>query len=204
MIDTENLKVHIYDIIGALHTVHKELGAGVNEYCYQEALEIELLDRKIPFEREKSFHPTYKGHLLNAEYRVDFLCKGNVIVECKAVSAITPTHRAQLFNYMRLMRVSCGILVNFYPKFATIERYFYDEEESEIFTVDGKKLEERTVSAAELGREKKSCLQSCSSCFEIENEEGKQQGQLEKTTFSGVRANSPAGMRSAAELGRVP
>jgi len=38
-----------------------------------------LSDRGIPFEREKSFHPSYKGRPMNAEYRVDFLCKGDVI-----------------------------------------------------------------------------------------------------------------------------
>ena len=38
MIDADKLKQHVYDIIGALHAVHKELGPGVNEYCYQESL----------------------------------------------------------------------------------------------------------------------------------------------------------------------
>ena len=79
MVDAEKLKAHVYDIVGALHAVHDELGAGVNEYCYQEALGMELSDRGIPFEREKSFHPSYKGRPMNAEYRVDFLCKGDVI-----------------------------------------------------------------------------------------------------------------------------
>ena len=49
--------------------------------------------------------------------------KSDVIVECKAVSVLTSTHRAQLFNYMRLLEMPCGIIVNFYPKFATIERF---------------------------------------------------------------------------------
>ena len=137
MKDIAELKKHIYDIVGALHTVHGELGPGINEYCYQEAFAMELSDRGIPFEREKTFHPCYKGNTMNAEYRIDFLCKGDVIVECKAVSVLTPTHRAQLFNYMRLRKIPCGIIVNFYPKFATIERYFYDIKNHEILTSDG-------------------------------------------------------------------
>ncbi|MBR4651914.1 MAG: GxxExxY protein [Kiritimatiellae bacterium] len=44
-----------------MHSVHDELGPGINEYCYQEALAMELSDRGIPFEREKAFHPRYKG-----------------------------------------------------------------------------------------------------------------------------------------------
>ena len=154
------LKAHVYDIVGALHSVHDELGPGVNEYCYQEALAMELLDRGIPFEREKAFHPLYKGRPMDAEYRIDFLCKGDVIVECKAVSMLTSTHRAQLFNYMRLLKMPCGIIVNFYPKFATIERYFYDADKREILTSDGKPFLDRQLGAGELARAPKtSCFQ---------------------------------------------
>ena len=138
MRDVSRLKDHVYDIVGALHAVHDELGPGVNEHCYQEALAVELSDRGISFEREKTFHPHYKGRPLNAEYRIDFLCKSNVIVECKAVPTLTSTHRAQLFNYMRLLGMPCGIIVNFYPKFATIERYFYNPDIHEILTSEGK------------------------------------------------------------------
>ena len=113
--DAAELKNHVYDIVGALHSVHDGLGPGINEYCYQEALAMELSDRGIPFEREKAFHPLYKGRSMDAEYRIDFLCKGDVIVECKAVSVLTSTHRTQLFNYMRLLKMPCGIIVNFYP-----------------------------------------------------------------------------------------
>ena len=160
MMDAAELKNHVYDIVGALHSVHDELGPGVNEYCYQEALAMELSDRGIPFEREKVFHPHYKGRPLNAEYRIDFLCKGNVIVECKAVSTLTPTHRAQLFNYMRLLKMPCGVLVNFYPKFAAIERYFHDLDSREILACDGKPFQDRQMNAGELARAPKtSCFQ---------------------------------------------
>ena len=160
MTDIAELKDHVYDIVGALHAVHDELGPGVNEYCYQEALALELSERGIPFEREKAFHPHYKGHPLDAEYRIDFLCKSNVIVECKAVSTLTSTHRAQLFNYMRLLRMPCGIIVNFYPKFATIERYFYDPDIREILSSEGKPFQDRKMNAGEFARvSKPSCFQ---------------------------------------------
>ena len=84
-----------------------------------------------------TFHPSYRGIELNATFRVDFLCKGDVIVECKAVTELSPNHRAQLFNYMRLLEKSCGILVNFLPKFDVVERYFFDKESKNIIAVDG-------------------------------------------------------------------
>jgi len=128
MIDTVKLREHIYDVVGAVHNVHKNLGAGLNEACYQEGLQIELSHRMIPFKREVSFHPTYQGVTMNATFRVDFICKDDIIIECKSVSKLIADHRAQLFNYMRLLKLPCGILVNFMPQFAEIERYFYDNE----------------------------------------------------------------------------
>lgn len=138
MIDIAKLKNHIYDVVGAIHEVHKELGPGLSEYCYQEGLQMQLGEQQIVFQREKIFHPTYHGRLLHAEYRMDFLCKEDIIVECKSVTDLVNNHRAQLFNYMRLSKLPCGILVNFAPIFAKIERYFYDDELKEIITVDGK------------------------------------------------------------------
>ena len=139
-IEIERLKAHVYDIIGALQAVHKELGPGLNEYCYQEGFAIELQQRGIPFEKEKQFHPVYKGVPMEATYRLDFLCKGDIVVECKAVSAVGDTMRAQLFNYMRLLSAPCGIIVNFHPKFAQIERYFFNPKSKEILSVDGKPI----------------------------------------------------------------
>ena len=150
MIDVARLKQHVYDIVGALQTVHKELGPGVNEYCYQEAFAMELADLGIPFEKEKSFHPTYKDRPMNAEYRIDFLCKGDIVVECKAVSDLMPSHRAQLFNYMRLLGLPCGIIVNFFPQYAVIERYFYDVESRRMIAADGRDLQDRLISKFEL------------------------------------------------------
>ena len=49
-------------------------------------------------------------------------------------------HRAQLFNYMRLLKKPCGILVNFSPRFATIERYLFDKESQKILTIDGRDI----------------------------------------------------------------
>ena len=137
MIDIEALKSYAYDTIGAIHEVHKELGPGLNEKVYQEGLQLELTERKIPFKKELSFHPTYHGKEMEAIYRVDFLVKDDIIVELKSVDSLINEHKAQLFNYMRLMKVTVGILVNFYPKFAEIERYFYDKDDNEIYGSDG-------------------------------------------------------------------
>ncbi len=137
MIDIEALKNYAYNTIGAIHEVHKELGPGLNEKVYQEGLQLELTERNIPFKKELVFHPLYHGKEMESTYRLDFLVNDNIVVELKSVEGLTSEHKAQLFNYMRLMKASVGILVNFYPKFAEIERYFFDSESNEVYGSDG-------------------------------------------------------------------
>lgn len=137
MVDLAVLKQHMFDVVGAIYEVHKELGAGLNEYCYQEGLQMQLEEQEIPFNREMTFHPSYHGKPMQAIYRVDFLCKGDIIVECKAVDDLNNNMRSQLFNYMRLLKHPCGIIVNFASKIVKVERYFYDKGTNEILAVDG-------------------------------------------------------------------
>ena len=137
MIDIEALKNYAYDTIGAIHEVHKELGPGLNEKIYQEGLQLELSERNILYRQELTFHPMYHGKEMDATYRLDFLVNDDIIVEMKSVESLTSEHKAQLFNYMRLLKVSVGILVNFYPRFAEIERYFFNPEDNEIYGSDG-------------------------------------------------------------------
>ena len=102
-----------YAIIGAAMEVHRELGPGFLEMVYQEALEIELTDRKIDHLREKNLPIRYKAVILNTHYRADFICYGNVVVECKAQSDLTGVDEAQLINYLKATGMQVGLLLNF-------------------------------------------------------------------------------------------
>ena len=133
----ENIKEYAYPLVGAIYEVHSELGPGLNEYVYQEGLAMQLEEEGIPFEREKELTIKYHGKLMNATYRMDFLCTGTIVIECKSVEKLTPDHRAQLFNYMRLVKAPIGILANFAPKSAVVERYFLNKETNEIVGMDG-------------------------------------------------------------------
>ena len=96
------LKSHVYDIIGCCQDVHRELGPWLNEYIYQEALKIAFEEKQIPFVKEYYFQVSFHGNPLSHKHYMDFLCKGNVVVECKAISSIGVEQRQQLWNYMRL------------------------------------------------------------------------------------------------------
>ena len=49
-----------YQIIGSAMEVHRHLGCGFLEAVYGDALNIEMTNRKIPFEREKIINIEYK------------------------------------------------------------------------------------------------------------------------------------------------
>ena len=90
-----------FDLIGACMKVHNELGAGFLELVYQEALELELKNRRIPHVRENELPIFYCGQKLQSFHKVDFLCYGNVILEHKALSSIGNNEQAQVINYLR-------------------------------------------------------------------------------------------------------
>lgn len=140
MVDVEALKKHVWDVLGALYEVHKELGPGLNENVYQEGLSLQLEEQGIEYKKELVFHPIYHNREMTTTYRLDFLCKQDIIIELKSVEELSGVHRSQLYNYMRLYKPKVGILVNFLPKYAQIETYLYDAEKREVLTREGKPL----------------------------------------------------------------
>ena len=111
-----------YRINGAIYEVHKELGPGLLEKVYQEALEKELKLQGIPYEREKDFTIMYKGEELDQKYIADFVCYGKIVVELKAVDEILPVHKAQVINYLAITGYKLGMLVNFNVQKIKVER----------------------------------------------------------------------------------
>lgn len=125
----------VYEIIGAAMEVHKTLGHGLLEAVYSEALHLELCDRNIDNEIEKEVFCYYKNHRMEKSYRLDMVA-GDVCVELKSVGELHPTHRAQLFNYLRLTRMPVGLLINFGSRRLEGERYAFVEEENECYLMN--------------------------------------------------------------------
>jgi GxxExxY protein len=111
-------KKESYAIIGACFEVYNEKGCGFLEPVYHECLEIEFEYQRIPAISKPSLTVSYRGRLLTQTYEPDFVCFEKIIVELKAVSALTDEHRAQLLNYLHATGFELGLLVNFghYPK----------------------------------------------------------------------------------------
>ena len=85
-------KQESYEIVGAAMHVYNTLGAGFLEAVYQEALEIELSKRNIPFEAQKELHIKYDDVILKQKYRADIVCYDKIILEIKAVSNLEKVH----------------------------------------------------------------------------------------------------------------
>jgi len=106
-------KEKTYKIIGCCMEVHSVLGGGMLEAIYQEALAVELKNKRISFEKEKELSVTYKGVQLDKKYKADFVCYNEIIVELKAVSELTDAHMAQVINYLKITGNKLALLVNF-------------------------------------------------------------------------------------------
>ena len=99
-------------IIGAAMKVHTALGNGFQEVIYQRALEIELKELQLRFEREFSMPVFYKNQKIG-ERRVDFLVEQKISVELNAIINLEAVHFAQARNYLEAYNLEIGRLINF-------------------------------------------------------------------------------------------
>jgi len=55
----------------------------------------------------------YKGVQLEAGYRIDLVVENAIVIEVKAIEALTRLHEAQILTYLRLAGFRVGFLMNF-------------------------------------------------------------------------------------------
>lgn len=102
-------------IIGCAIEVHRQLGAGLLEALYEQALAIEFGMQGLRFERQLDLPVEYKGQMIG-QYRLDLLVEDAVVVEIKSVERHDPVFEAQLLTYMKLTGKKVGLLINFNSK----------------------------------------------------------------------------------------
>ena len=99
-------------IISVAIEIHSNLGPGLLESVYEEALAHEFTLRKIKFERQKQINLVYKSKPVG-NHRIDFLVETDVILEIKAVDELHKIFDAQLLTYLKAMDKKVGLIINF-------------------------------------------------------------------------------------------
>ena len=100
-------------IVASAMTVHSALGPGLLESAYEFCLAHELSKRGLDVRKQVSIPIVYDELTIENGYRIDLLANDLVVVELKAIEAVTPVHRAQLLSYLRLGGFKLGYLLNF-------------------------------------------------------------------------------------------
>jgi GxxExxY protein len=99
-------------ILGVCFEVSNELGAGFLESVYQNALVIALKSKGLHVERECPIPVYFRGENVG-QFFADLVVEGLVILELKAVSALSSAHKAQVINYLKASDMDVGLLLNF-------------------------------------------------------------------------------------------
>jgi GxxExxY protein len=100
-------------ILDSAFKVHTKFGPGLLESVYESALTIELMKLELKVERQKSIPIEYDGHLLEVAFRADLIVNDLVLVKLKSVEAITPLFKKTVTNYLKLIPLRLGFLINF-------------------------------------------------------------------------------------------
>lgn len=101
------------DVIDAAIKVHRVLGPGLLESAYEQCLAHELGSRGRRVQRQLGLPVVFEGLRIDAGYRLDMVVDEAVIVEVKAVEALSRLHEAQILTYLRLSGLRLGYLLNF-------------------------------------------------------------------------------------------
>lgn len=105
-----------YKIIGTAIELHRNVGPGLLESAYENALAYDLRESGLDVKQQLPLPFVYKEVKMDVGYRVDLLVENKVIVEVKSVETLAPVHYAQLLTYLKLSDKKLGLLINFNSK----------------------------------------------------------------------------------------
>lgn len=105
-----------YKIIGIALELHKNIGPGLLESAYENALAYDLRDAGLHVVQQAPMPFIYKDIKMDVGYRIDLIIENKVIVEIKSVENLAPVHYAQVLTYLKLSNLKLGLLINFNSK----------------------------------------------------------------------------------------
>jgi GxxExxY protein len=105
-------KEEVYQIVGAAIEVLNELGHGLHEKPYENALVVELGLRNIPIAQQPRYDVVYKKVRVG-EYIPDLIAFNSVVVDAKVIELISDHERGQVLNYLRIIGLKVAVILNF-------------------------------------------------------------------------------------------
>ena len=105
-------KEEVFQIVGTAMEVLNELGHGLHEKPYENALVVEFGFRKVPFRQQPNYDVLYKGHKVGL-FVPDLIAYDSVVVDAKVIDRITDIERGQMLNYLRITKLRVGVILNF-------------------------------------------------------------------------------------------
>ena len=99
-------------IIGCAFSVSNELGCGFLESVYEKAMVVALNAQGIAVQVQAPINVYFRREVVGVFF-ADLLVEHQVIIELKAVKALSPEHQAQVINYLQATGIEVGLLLNF-------------------------------------------------------------------------------------------
>lgn len=106
------LRAETEKVIGFAFEVLNEVGHGLNEKIYENALVVLFKQSGIAFDQQRRFPVLFRGVQVG-EFVPDLIAFGSVIVDAKVIDRITDLERGQMLNYLRITKLRVGLILNF-------------------------------------------------------------------------------------------
>ena len=105
-----------YQIIGTALELHKNIGPGLLESVYENALAYDLRELGLDVKQQVAMPFVYKEIKMDVGYRIDIVVENKVIIEVKSVENLAPVYFSQILTYLKLSNIKLGLLINFNTK----------------------------------------------------------------------------------------
>ena len=105
-----------YMIIGAAIDLHKDVGPGLLESAYENALAYDLRELGFEVRQQVPMPFIYKDVKQDIGYRIDLMVNNKIIIEIKSIELLAPVHFAQTLTYLKLSGLKLALLINFNSK----------------------------------------------------------------------------------------
>ena len=102
-----------YKVIGCVYEVYNQLGPGLLESIYEQAMIRELRSKGLEVRNQVQVPVYYKGELICHDLRLDLIVENKLILELKSVVEYRKLFETQLLTYLRLMNCEMGYVINF-------------------------------------------------------------------------------------------